>query len=833
MSKNNLANKFKGKNLGTLIILSLIFLLFAALIDLKIINKSWFIKVEKEYIYYVYAALGTVSTISITVLSLITNSLEKKYFGIPIKEIFNSKKNILRLSNFILLIFMLNIFATFFLAIKYINCVVSILIITMAYIYNVSKYLWELSTNDTKCKDEIELYLQKNDYSKFEDTKQKIDYLIEGLSISKNNTNLDVIDKNIKFIVMIRDNENADETIKKYIQSQINIAFDIISKKHGLFIAIDKVLVIMDSHKESKFKSYDNWDIIEPHIKNIQFVNDSELYSLNLDKLVTGLENIKTIAEHEKVCVLYNYFKCLLNNEVISKKVKNSIITSLIEKLVQFSIDYKNRYNYVQQKVILNILKYYILLNQEFEQAEFLVKMLSLKLYRGYHCKYEDDKYFYETIALIYFTIYLYSENEVETISQEHRKRIKKMMYLPQDTISNKAISFQTVITKYFDEIIKALFNISEEKFQSLTFLENFENFNEAKSVVWSFTSLINFAMCNFFLTYKYNNPIELIDNWENIKDKDIFARVINDFFDIDKENDKNNVLRPKKHEKINSIAKWISRTPYVNKKFVNTIGKKINNTAKQVNEKKFKNNGVLDDKNVSEKIKKQVNEKFENYKLDEYSTSIELSEDDKEYYFAEIKDTQYLQEQYHEKIVDRIYEKLLQILYNEILKSIEEKTFEYNKKGVKALIEELKTNSYNKTNFNLKSELFNFKNKLNTEDWTFLEQLNLEKIENKYLKSKVVYKGYLPKFNIKVKEYKIEKLNDTECEKYSENFKISNEYYKIDNAYYTKSEVMDLIYEKNRKVVVIYTFKIEKPNNFSGIKLKFDYTKLDKEDEK
>ena len=106
MSKNNLANKFKGKSLGTLIILSLIFLLFAALIDLKIINKSWFIKVEKEYIYYVYAALGTVSTISITVLSLITNSLEKKYFGIPIKEIFNSKKNNLRLSNFILLIFM-------------------------------------------------------------------------------------------------------------------------------------------------------------------------------------------------------------------------------------------------------------------------------------------------------------------------------------------------------------------------------------------------------------------------------------------------------------------------------------------------------------------------------------------------------------------------------------------------------------------------------------------------------------------------------------------------------------------------------------------------------
>ncbi len=840
MSNNNITNKFKGKRIGTLIILSLIFLLFAVLIDLKIIYKSWFIPVEKEYIYYVYAALATVSTISITVLSLIVNFLDKRYYGVPIKELFNSRKDILKLSNFILLIFILNIFATFFLAIKYINCVVSILVITMTYIYYVSKYLWELSTNDAKCKDEIELYLGKNDYSNFEDTKQKVDYLIEGLSISKNNTNLDVLDKNIKFVLMIRDNvklnednvnENSVKKIKKYIQSQINIAFDIISKKHGLLIAIDKVLVIMDSQKGSKFKSYDNWDIIEPYIKNIQFVNDSELYSLNLDKLVTGLEYINTIEAHEKVFVLFYYIECLLNNEIISKKVKNSIITNLISQLVLFDVsDYNNRYNIVKQEVIIKILKYNILINQDFEQAEFLIKVLSLEIYRGYYCKYENDKYFYETIALIYFTIYLYSENEVETISPKHREKIKGLIYLSQENIFNKSICFQTVITDYFDYIIKALWNMTEVKIESLSYLEDIKIFTESKVVVWNFYAFINFSMCNLFLTNKYKNPIELIENWENIKDKDIYAREINDFFDIDKDNDKNKVLRQKKHDKINSIAKWINRPSYVNKKFVNDISEKTNNAIKKVN----KNNKVnLNDKTVSEKVEKKVNEKFKKAKLDEYCNSIELSEDDKEYYFAEIKESQYLQEQYHENIVDRIYDKLFQILYNEISKSIELKKFDYSINGVESLIKDLNSNSYTKTNFNLTSELFYFKNKLKTENWAFLEKLNLESVENKYLKAKVVYKEYLPKFNVKVNDYKIEKLNDTECEKYSENFKISNEYYKIDNAYSTKSEIMDMIYEKYRKVIVIYTFKIEEPNNFSGFKIKFDYSKLEKEDKK
>lgn len=68
MSKNK-DNKIRDKKINKLLFsFSIILLFFALLIDLNKINRSWLILVEKEYIYYVYAALATVSTISITVL---------------------------------------------------------------------------------------------------------------------------------------------------------------------------------------------------------------------------------------------------------------------------------------------------------------------------------------------------------------------------------------------------------------------------------------------------------------------------------------------------------------------------------------------------------------------------------------------------------------------------------------------------------------------------------------------------------------------------------------------------------------------------------------------
>lgn len=129
-----------------------------------------------------------------------------------------------------------------------------------------------------------------------------------------------------------------------------------------------------------------------------------------------------------------------------------------------------------------------------------------------------------------------------------------------------------------------------------------------------------------------------------------------------------------------------------------------------------------------------------------------------------------------------------------------------------------------------MKNELFYFKDKIKTENWDWLKKIPFETIQNKYLKSKVIYKDYLPKFNVKVNDYKIENLKEDECEKYSKNFKKINEYIIIEDAYYTKSEAMDLINKKYRKVTVIYTFKINKPNNFSGFKVNFDYTKLEEE---
>ncbi|NCD07049.1 MAG: hypothetical protein EOL97_13100 [Spirochaetia bacterium] len=825
MSKKNLANKFKGKSLGNLIILSLIFLLFAVLIDLKIINKSWFIIVDREYIYYVYAALATISTICITVLSLIINSLDKRYYGVPIKVYLNIRRNIFNIKYFISFILIIISFSTFLLAKNMVNALGILFVFIIVYISYASINLWDLITNDDICFNKISDMIRRNQINKKVKKQQILNYLFTGLNDYSEGVNTSYIQNNVDLIIYIS-NQIEEEIDKNDYYNKLRKSAKTIFNLVNIEVSLKEVFRIINSIGIS-FNSREVENIIQPIILEVQYLNFIEYELRKYDKIINFLEENVLIDDDVKIFILYKLFDALYNNEVFTKKEKVNILNEFISQLTYMG-DKPDSFIQDKQKILLMILKYKILDNTNYNQSEFLIMQILEVLDLNTGLSYKNNPHYFETVALIYLVIYLYSESEVETLIPEHRDKIKDLINIEKNKLSPKEGTFKSLIIKNFDEIVIALLNIKKEKYNSLHFLENFTDLNYSKSVVWDISAGFDFAMCNFFFSYHYQYPYELINNWENIEDKRLYLQRIQEFFSIDSANKIS--LTQKKTRKMKKIKNWIGFEHEVNTIKIQNLFTKNNELLKELN---IENKIVINYKEVSEKIKKLVNENFEKSKLDEYSNSIELSEDDKEYYFAEIKESQYLQEQYHEYIVGRIYEKLLQILYNEISKSIKPKKFDYNIYGVESLIEDLNSNSYTKTNFNLINELLYFKNKLKADNWDFLEQLNLENVENKYLKSKVVYKGYLPKFNIKVKEYKIEKLNDTECEKYSENFKISNEYYKIDNAYYTKSEVMDLIYEKNRKVVVIYTFKIEKPNNFSGIKLKFDYTKLEKEDEK
>ena len=106
-----LFDKFKGLNCFVekiskkrFIISSILILSFAVILDIILkldIPLVYIIPVEKEYVYYVFAALATVSTICVSILTIITNLIDKKYYGIPFKIIINSDNSQYNTSSFI------------------------------------------------------------------------------------------------------------------------------------------------------------------------------------------------------------------------------------------------------------------------------------------------------------------------------------------------------------------------------------------------------------------------------------------------------------------------------------------------------------------------------------------------------------------------------------------------------------------------------------------------------------------------------------------------------------------------------------------------------------
>lgn len=661
-----LAANIKKTKQVLLIVLFSILLLFAVLIDFHKITQDWFIFVEKDYIYYVYAALATVSTISITVLSLIINSLDKKYYGVPIKVYLNMRRKIFRIKYFIPFSLIIILFSTFLLSKNMANTICVIFSFIIAYISYTSIILWDLITNDEFCFKKISEMILENKINKKVKKQQILNYLFKGLYDFSESINKTYIKDNVDLIIYISNQIDKEEINKKDYYNKLSTSFKIISDQADIIIAINEVYRIINSINIS-YSPREIENIIIPIILKVQYLSFVEYQAYKYNEIINHLEKNDTIMDEIKINILYKLFDSLYNNEIFTNNEKVSILNHFIFLLILF-LNQSHNYDDDKQKVLLMILKYKILDNTNYHQSQFVMKLLlkAMDHYRG--LSYKNSPKYFETVALIYLIIYLYSESEVETFIPEHREKIKELIYIKKNDLSPKEGTFKNLIKRNYNEIIVALLNIKIVKYNSLTFLENFTDFNYSKSVVWDSSSGFDFAMCNFYLSYKYLYPYELIINWDGIENKLFYLHRIQEFFVMDSSGKIS--LKSNKVTKIDTISKWIDFKYEINEKSINNIFFKNNELIKK---NYYENVPKINFCDLSKKIKNYVNEKIINSKLEEYSNSVEIKDDENQYYLIKITKIDYLQKQYYESIIDGIYENLIEISYNEILKEIDQ----------------------------------------------------------------------------------------------------------------------------------------------------------------
>ena len=189
-----------------LIVSVIVILLIGALMDILSYQGTSLIIVAEEYIYYVYAALATIAAISATILTVVVNSFNEKYYGFSIKEIVNFRNEYLRVSRIIPIALFSIVISTVLLAMGLINSIVVILATVVILISSASQYTWKLISDDQFCVDrvlaEIDIVVKRKNINEIERIIKRLftslDYSIETYGTSNIDNHLDLIANTIE-----------------------------------------------------------------------------------------------------------------------------------------------------------------------------------------------------------------------------------------------------------------------------------------------------------------------------------------------------------------------------------------------------------------------------------------------------------------------------------------------------------------------------------------------------------------------------------------------------------------------------------------------------------
>jgi hypothetical protein len=794
---------------------TLLILLFGIFMDISSYQGISLISVSKEYIYYVYTAIVTIAAISATLLTIVVNSFDEKYYGFSIKEIANFRNDYLILSCIIPLVLSLIVLSTLILAIDMINTLVAILITVVFLISTTSKYTWKLISDENFCTDrvseEINIIVEKNNNKEIESLFKR---LFAGLNYSIETYGISSIDKHLNMISNTIVKSKLTEDISILIDKELRDTFKIVSNSIGFIPAIDKVLKLYNS-MEQKYSSYDKREIFYKELQDIQFLNDKELNSSSMIEISNGFEDQSYIEDDDKIFILYQYFLNIYFNDIINKGVKNSLLEKLIIHVSEFRYPVENNYDTIKQKTLLYIVRDFILVNKEIEDAKDILISISKVLYSQRNSK--SDKLF-ETIAIIYLAIYLYSEFETETLYKEHRKKLKSLIYEYERNIHTSRISFNLVIKTCFKQIVKALWNLSPQDYKELKFLEYFPPKFIVKTSVWNIDMGVNFAIFNYLLSYYEFGliPYKMINNWDGIENKKFYIGSMLDFFDYDTQ-----TIKKPNLDKMEEISEWIgirySLTLDVQKGMFKNLNEEMERLVDEELEKAVDTVPKIPDINYL------LKQRFKDFYG--YNESIDVKNSKEMRFRPLIVDLQYCNNELN--ISERLAGYFESFLNDQIEKELSVVELSFDLDGVKVLLDQLKNNRYNKRNYTYVDDWAFNKEVKESEEYkelvTIIEGISFENTSP--IDFHIFFKEGCLDYNIEITEYEHDFLTDDECSVYVENFKVADGLYKLKDAYLNKSKAMEVIMKGYRKELVSFKYK-SNLNRDCGFLIRYKYNR-------
>ena len=775
--------------------------------------------VTESFIDIIYSAIVTISIICFSIIAILSSFLPKTFYGYRLIDLLKIKDTPLNIKTYLNVSLLFVFASTVFLILnsnfnsgylKYgmVNSLIVLLFSSILYQIHIVKIVYRIISEEEYCIEIIKKHYDNMSLSdSLTDIISNLDKLFKALDQCIMTGDKDTKDNLCQIFIRFVENkkiQNNNDVIRE-IQNRL---YKSVTEYADVFGYNDMIVFVANIANTLKKDVLNELDLYLKPINEIKFFKTNKIIDEN--KYFTEIKSIQYLKEYDNNLItnenLYHiyvcYFDSINNNEFFSEKIKKSLVKEFMKNISSFSYKVNTKFKY---DALINILRKYIILNEDRNSRDNLLELYVLNFYENGHMCQNKDKVLF--LSIFYQMFYAAIYCEVEVFNKKYRMELK-------DTFKRKVKSDMYITyasaSKILKNNIKSILKCISNRFDDANIEFNLEFYPLDKSIkklVWTRKFNIYYY---FLLLVIYNSQIksefilECLNSDQHRSDEEKLY-IINQWLSLFYENKK--ILSKGFQEKCKDYARMLDMEYFINEDYQETLFNTINCEGVKLKNKLPKSETTIKISTNNIDMKHKIVKLMKQENIYGYTES----------YISEIYNTHYSESIFTKReytdevyIIRDIEKSILNELDRCIYKNVKKVEISFDLKGISKLKKVLRKDKgeFNAHNFIYTEDLalVKFKNNPKFKELKKIEK-SLEFILELPSTKNIVVKKEKFQFNFDIVQIKIDRMSRTDCINYLSDLDTINGLYEMDGLLMTKQDALQNIENNYKKL--LYEFNL------------------------
>lgn len=804
--EENIKNKLKKYTSDKLIYI-IVTVTAGLLLDIYVnLTENTFITVTESYISSIYSAIVTVAVLCISLIALISDKLEKTYYGYKLKEIVLFEESVLNFKKYLYLSFGSMALATIAFLFEYeisvVNTITALILAEIYLEFLMTTIIFKTIINETYCYEIVESHIKNDKVQNGEESQEEYEREIirffNSLKYFTEAQNQEKVNKVTELIVILNEkNKTLTENDKVYqvLLNQLREIVIPLADNFG-YNQMIKDIILLSNHTRLEKAGKEDLYIIP--IENMMFWDDETFLKNNYFNQIIKICYISEysdnkITDNEIEYILYKYFVSIINNRLSTEKVRNQLIVNYLNELSHFYWGKSNDCIVpVDSKTLLDVFKEYVLKNENHKEREYIYKLILKNVY--VNNRYYNSNIFPLTISYMLQSFYSYIYCEKELLNEDYRNSLKDLFLLTISDKTNKKFKFSDLVADHIKAIVPAVAKRIEKNDNIEQSFEFFiSDYLCIKNTVWTDSFNKEFLLMLYLIYYTRLLPVSflaLFNEWDKVRDE--VVNIIWDKFDLSTKK-----IKEEFRNQCNQFAQLLNCNYSINDDAEKELFESINEEKKKINQIQE----IPQECNIEE-ITNKLCDLMEQEKVFGWDTELTKGTKMNNFKFSNIEENKWITNNFTAKKFKATIINAVHYAINSYASKI---TVETNGDLDLTELSNLR-NNYNARNFNFNEYLTYDQCKDFSSPIKDIEN-NTNYVDTSEIRIPILFNKDEFKFNAQIISKEDIDLTDDECIEYLREFKAYNGFYDVNGALYPKDEAIEIIKKQYKKEV--FQFKL------------------------